>query len=54
MDSANATLDRRAPWSEGKLIGQKPPRAPKNFDKLDEFSDVFEHPDTRDVQSRSR
>ena len=25
MESANATVDRRAPWNKGKLTGQKPP-----------------------------
>jgi len=25
MESANAAVDRRAPWNKGKLIGQKPP-----------------------------
>jgi hypothetical protein len=25
MESANAAVDRRAPWNKGKLTGQKPP-----------------------------
>lgn len=25
MESANADVDRRAPWNKGKLTGQKPP-----------------------------
>jgi len=25
MESANAAVDRRAPWNKGKLFGQKPP-----------------------------
>lgn len=54
MESANVAVGRRVPWNKGKLTGQKPPlKAPRNLGNSNEASDGFEHPGTRDVQSRN-